>query len=447
LTINVFRDRGVIMCDSIVALGSTTKDGATFFGKNSDREPDEVQNIVIFPRRKHSLKETVKCTYLTIPQVSETARIFLCQPFWMFGAEMGANEYGVVIGNEAIFTKEKPDKTGLTGMDLIRLALERSVNAKQALEVIIELLEKHGQGGNCGYRFKLKYMNSFLIADKKEAYVLETVKTWWAWKKIKDVWSISNIISLQKDYDSCSEGLINNAIKKGYCKKREDFNFRKCYSDKFMTWAAKGAEREKRSRALLTRRKKRLTTKDFVNILRDHGDDPQWAPNQGLGATLCLHAANKLFRRTQTVCSLVAKISEDRQFFYTTGASNPCISPFFPVFSLDTIIPGEYTEGRENYNSKSYWWESERFHRKALLNFNSAQIEIQPLIINYEEEIISSIENSLSTLNQKQINEYFIRARAIVKNWGSKLDRLPSVNLGWSFSRYWRGYNKRNRII
>jgi len=42
---------------------------------------------------------------LTVPQILETAQVLLCQPFWMFGAEMGANEYGVVIGNEAIFTK------------------------------------------------------------------------------------------------------------------------------------------------------------------------------------------------------------------------------------------------------------------------------------------------------------------------------------------------------
>jgi len=187
------------MCDTIVALGSAAEEGFTLFGKNSDREPYEAQNILIVPREKHDLNETVQCSYLTIPQVSETARVLLCQPFWMFGAEMGANEYGVVIGNEAIFTREKPDKIGLTGMDLVRLALERSRTARQALEVIIKLLEKHGQGGNCGYRFKLKHMNSFLIADNKEAYVLETVKTWWAWKKIKDVWSISNIISLQKD--------------------------------------------------------------------------------------------------------------------------------------------------------------------------------------------------------------------------------------------------------
>jgi len=99
-----------------------------------------------------------------------------------------------------------------------------------------------------------------------------------------------------------------------------------------MTWAAKGAEREKRSRALLSQRKKRLTTKDFINILRDHGNNPQWTPNRGPGATLCLHAADKLLRRTQTVCSLIAKIGKDRNFFYTTGASNSCISPFFPCF-------------------------------------------------------------------------------------------------------------------
>ncbi|MCX6006109.1 MAG: peptidase U34, partial [Chloroflexi bacterium] len=87
------------MCDTIVALGSATRDRVVLFGKNSDREPDEVQNIIIYPRRQHKEGEMVKCTYMSIPQVTETARVVLCQPFWMFGAEMGANEYGVVIGN------------------------------------------------------------------------------------------------------------------------------------------------------------------------------------------------------------------------------------------------------------------------------------------------------------------------------------------------------------
>ena len=435
------------MCDTIVALGSIVKGGLTLFGKNSDREPDETQNIRIIPRKKHSHTDIVKCTYITIPQVSETARILLCQPFWMFGAEMGGNEHGVVIGNEAIFTKEKPAQKGLTGMDLVRIGLERSYTARQALEVIIGLLEEYGQGGNCGYRFKLKYMNSFLIADKKEAYVLETVKRWWAWKKINDVWSISNVISLQHDYDECSEGLIKNAVDKGYCKSQNDFNFRKCYSDKMMTWASGGVSREKRSRELLEKSNNKFTVKDFINILRDHGNNPQWTPHKGPGGTLCLHAANSLFRRTQTVCSLVASIGKENNFYYTTGAPSPCLSPYFPVFYYNTEVPKEYKEGSAVYNQNSYWWESEYYHRKALKYFHSAFMEVQHLINHYEEKMIAGIENTHGDINQDRIDRYFVQARDIMRNWGSGLDKHPPMQLSWYYRYYWREYNRRNKIF
>ncbi|MBM3119363.1 MAG: peptidase U34 [Chloroflexi bacterium] len=433
------------MCDTIVALGAATKDGVTLFGKNSDREPDEVQNIKIYSRQKHKPGENVECTYLTIPQVSATAAIMLCQPFWMFGAEMGANEYGVVIGNEALFTKEKPDATGLTGMDLLRLALERSRTAREALETIIELLEKYGQGGNCGYRQKFLYMNSFLIADVAEAYVLETVKSWWAWKQVKDFWSISNIISLEKDFDACSPGLVENAIKKGYCKSEVDFNFRKCYSDKIITWGAKGAPREARSRAMLSRGKGALTTADFMALLRDHGDKPGWTPDKS-GGTICMHAADKLIRRSQSVCSMVAKIGKQQQFYYTTGASNPCLSPYYPVFSSGTVNPSGYLDGDAGYSAEPFWWECEKLHRKALWHFPAALDAIQPQIAEYEQGMLAAVEGGKVPLTQDTIDKYFTKARAIPRDWGTKLDSLPLRKPKWLFCRYWQSYNRLNGI-
>jgi dipeptidase len=93
------------MCDTYVALSSVTKDGNIIFGKNSDRISTEAQLITYAPRTHHDQGEELKCTYLSIPQVSETAAVILSQPYWMWGAEMGANEYDVVIGNEAMATK------------------------------------------------------------------------------------------------------------------------------------------------------------------------------------------------------------------------------------------------------------------------------------------------------------------------------------------------------
>lgn len=133
------------MCDTMVALGKATADGSTILAKNSDREPNEAQLLTYVPRQQHADGEQVQCTYIKLPQVRETFEVVLSRPFWMWGAEMGGNEHGVAIGNEAVFTKEPYGKEpGLIGMDMLRLALERTDSARGALELIIELLRTYG---------------------------------------------------------------------------------------------------------------------------------------------------------------------------------------------------------------------------------------------------------------------------------------------------------------
>jgi secernin len=115
------------MCDTFVALGNSTSDGSVIFAKNSDREPNEAHDLILFPHTFHQrIGSKTRCTYIEIPQVEETYATLLAKPFWIWGAEMGANERGVAIGNEAVFTKIPADKNpGLIGMDFLRLAWAR----------------------------------------------------------------------------------------------------------------------------------------------------------------------------------------------------------------------------------------------------------------------------------------------------------------------------------
>ena len=167
------------MCDTLVSL---TDDGP-LFAKNSDRDANEAQVLRWYAAADHAPGARVQTTWTEIDQVPHTYAVLLSQPWWMWGAEIGANERGVVIGNEAVFTRRTGDHGdgSLLGMDLVRLALERATDAEDAVVTIVNLLEEHGQGGSCSFEHpRFSYDNSFLIVDPERAIVLETAGRHWA---------------------------------------------------------------------------------------------------------------------------------------------------------------------------------------------------------------------------------------------------------------------------
>ena len=360
------------MCDTFVALRNATRDGSVIFGKNSDREPNEAHAVVNIPHAVHPKDAVVTCTYIDIPQVRETNAVLLSKPFWLWGAEMGANEHGVVIGNEAVFTKVPYDKKpGLIGMDFLRLALERASSASEALDVMINLLERYGQGGNCGFAHKMFYHNGFLIADREEAWVFETAGKHWAAQKVRDVRSISNVISIGSTWDRASENLVSHAIDRGWCKNVETFNFSKCYSDLIFTTFSAGRHRYCRTENLLRDNLGQIDVPFAMELLRDHGAKAgkDWQPGRGLiGAEVCMHASFGPVRVSQTTGSMISHLTSDQVTHWMTATAAPCTSIFKPVW-MDAGLPDLGPSPDGMYNEATIWWQHENLHREILRDY------------------------------------------------------------------------------
>lgn len=430
------------MCDTFVATAGYTADGAVIFGKNSDREPNEAQAIVRIPRMQHETRE-LRTTYITIPQVPETYEVLLSKPFQMWGAEMGANEHGLVIGNEAVFTRIKiPRKNdGLTGMDMIRLALERTRSADAALGLITELIEQYGQDACGGYTDRgFFYHNSFIIADPDGALVLESAGRHWVAARVNGFRSISNGLTIDGEFDYSSKGVIDFAKQQGWTPRGRDFSFREAFSDSFFTYFSKCRVRQSLSTKLGHARTGDLDAAGAMAILRSHGDrgeGPQFDPAGADMGSLCLHATG-LTTPSQTTGSLVAELRKGRpSSFWLTGTAAPCLSIFRPFFlpgtnlrAGDVLEPGAAPDD-------SLWWKFERLHRRALKNYEAVYATLERDRAALESDFLAQEKiyttrgasaNELSAFSQ----EAGERADALLDRWLATLSQASLPTRGFA---------------
>ena len=382
------------MCDTFVVV----KPGHVLFGKNSDRDPNEAQALSWVPDQTHSPGASLQCTWSVIPQVEHTYATLLCRPFWMWGAETGVNEHGVVIGNEAIFAHEPFEENGLLGMDLVRLGLERGNTAEAAKNIVCELIERHGQGGRCSYeKAGFSYHNSFLIADASGAWVVEAAGRLVATKHISDgVYAISNSISLPE---------------------------LKSRADKIRTWVANADKRRTRVTCLAA---KANDARSAMDVLRDHGSDdglPRYSRHNGAMSAPCMHAGGWL-AASQTVGSLVSELTQTGQQHWATGTAAPCLSLFRPVSVQQARDVGTPTGAPD----ESLWWRFESAHRALL----TAELSVR-------EQYLAERE-----LAQKRVLEYsdddaWLIADEWLLGWQEKLRLAQEPDPRPKFlRRYWR---------
>ena len=400
------------MCDTLGRIGKTG-----FFAKNSDRSPNEIQVMEFHPRREN-LSGKVQCTYMELEQAAKTYAVLLSRPAWMWGAEMGINEFGLCIGNEAVFTKGAYGKQGLTGMDMVRLALERSKTAQEALQLLIALLETYGQGGNCGFDHDFYYDNAFLIMDRHDLFVLETAGTQWVYKSYEAA-NISNRLSIGADGDGYSGG--------------KAFDFRKKYTEPVYTTFSGSASRK-------AQLGKCLPCTDSVigcmTALRQHGDGVANPFARGCVSSACMHYGGMV--GDHTTASMVVALEENRTIVWSSGCSLPCVSLLKPwLFGTEEVLP---VICPDDPAGGEYWLEAEKF-RRALLGkklpdaFYEERDVIQQRWVTEAETVAEEDFTAFSRRCLQEEEEFFARwakeplkdapcSGAFRKRWQKKSDIL-----------------------
>lgn len=375
------------MCDTLY---KKLQGGAVFL-KNSDRSCNEPSLAVYVPQGAGD----GACTYIKVEGTPARFASVLVKPSWTWGAEMGVNEKGVAIGNEAVFTKSKTKKENrLIGMDLVRLALERSESAQEAVRVITALLVRYGQGGNCGFDKPFYYDNSYLISDSDDAFVLETAGREVAVTALRDSGNISNRLS--------ESG--------GFAKENSDFLF---------TYFSRAANRKACGAVALN---KAETLADMLSILRSHdGEDDKTLFSSGSVKSICMHQS---LLGDQTTGSLAYDYHTG--LLWLTGASLPCLSVFKPVI-FGAPVPPVFADEKD---SLEYWLEREYLHRalmSGLADVNEYRLAARALEAQFisESELLVTQNADMETL-KAFCAECSEKEKAFIKSYSSLIEDVKS---------------------
>ncbi|GMT46241.1 MAG: dipeptidase [bacterium] len=407
------------MCDTL-AFFSRIESGRSFFAKNSDRDPGELQIIeMIYDAGQNfetdflpeKLAKYTDGPFLSLKKIfgqfEHPYAALISRPLWIWGAEMGINEKGVAIGNEAVFSKEKLNDTGLLGMDILRLALHNTENADTAADFIIHLLEKQGQGGNGSYSGTLKYHNSFLIKDRNKAIVLESSANSWVCRDVSDSVSISNCYTIENNYYRSSEDLQGR-------------NIAKALESRFYTFFAKGHFRQNYTSEYIKNQDQNLS--QLFSLLRSHINTQNNRPKGGM-KSICVHPG--ILVKSETTSSLVVDYCGSQQIIWHTSAPNPCVSLYKPIIIGDTKKFSLFTDRKK---SEAYFRENRQLSEYFLKNHDFFMEKIEPLRDETERTFQEIIYNDIAGKSKQQLANDCLRCYRIEKEYLSTVKQRINQN-------------------
>lgn len=398
----------------------------------------------------------------TIPQVKETYA-------YLNTAYPCLNEKQLAIGETTISgKKELINKNGLFLIEeLERIALQRCTKAREAIELIGNLILEYGyaDAGEC-----------ITIADTKEVWQLEIfgegpdkVGGVWAAQRIPDdhVGVSANISRIgvldleNKDYFMASENVFEVAKKMGYWDGQETFKFWKAYSGKkpfnireyfvLSTLAPSlGLQFDSEELPFSVRVEKKVSIQEVLSLYKATYNGTEFEMISDLKVEKKKRDKNGNLQVVDTIVSPAAHpwLSTDRRDLLNSlqkdavvrhrpiavqycsyswiaqlredlpdaiggkiwfGLDVPRLSPRFPIYCGNLSLPESfYTCGHKHFSRQTALWAFTRTNRLAMVNWGIGQEIVEPEVTKFEEKVfgeVDFIENrALELLKQDQEN-------------------------------------------
>ena len=191
----------------------------------------------------------LSCRY--IPQVRQTWAYNYVHCRWrdedrdVPSVAQAVNEWGVAIASNSLFSEEvrEQEPDGVDFFDINRLVAERTRSAREAVDLMGQLLETYGYALSAKDR---DHGQLWVVADPTDAWVVETVggRHWVARRIEEDFYNGSNALSITDRFDVGSE-VVRYAIYRSWIDRPESFNWARDFAARGKGWESRyGAIRD-----------------------------------------------------------------------------------------------------------------------------------------------------------------------------------------------------------
>ena len=371
-------------CTAVLVGKRASATGFPIYCHLEDNGTDDAVHLLYFARMKN-LEKTLKLSHIEIPQASETFAhwAIVLAPDTPMSKEAiteaptspwvlcGMNEYGVSIGAHGVFSKNPLSKErGLSFFEVNKLVLERSKNAREAVNLIGQLVEDYGQMG-------MGTNNTYCVGASDGLWIVEVAAKNWVAKRCHDdnILVYANQYLIESEWDLASVDLINYAKQQAWYNPDlgKSFNFRRSYGQNLDT--PYNTLREQRIISLLSPKIGHITVQDVINVTRDHYEGTEYSryttidkgtsqepysypPHKSPYRTICVP-------RTQAsmVCTLRGDMPREIGNLMWLCLSSPCTSVYLPIYAGSSKAPKEYKMGGGKYDPISAWWAFDQLQR------------------------------------------------------------------------------------